>query len=303
MITRRTFTSLGTGAGLMGLVGLVGCRDVGGGASSAIEGPHIQSVCVSSGGGMTGGGESSELRRESDGTVVLSTRSREWHSSRETGVDYVLDESAFERLAEIANEYDLRAASTRKESEFMALDAPTSSLTFSLMDEDGMYDPDASFSISDSLQLTERDREGWRAVATALAELAAAAEGVPYLEPASLTLAASGTQYHFTLNESAAAQGLAERCPLQVTLQRDADGELFFALDEPLDVTDAPQSSAAAGSCCYDAAAGTVSFRSQDGEPTDSLFELGFIEDTYDIQFLADAELGEAYVWSNAWPE
>ncbi|MBR1829815.1 MAG: hypothetical protein IJ781_09990 [Atopobiaceae bacterium] len=156
----------------MGLQGLCGCKRGG----SDIEPSRIMSVSITSGGGMTGGGEWAELRREDDGTVVYSTRFREWHDSPETGADYVLDEGAFERMAQIANEYDLRAASKRKQSELVVLDAPTSRLSFDMMDESGMYDPDASFAISSEQELTKRDREGWRAVETALAELAARAE-------------------------------------------------------------------------------------------------------------------------------
>ena len=73
----------------MSLLGsLLGCKDGG----APIEASRIKSVRCSYGGGMTGGGESSELARQKDGTVTLVTSEREWHNSRERTVTYTLDE-------------------------------------------------------------------------------------------------------------------------------------------------------------------------------------------------------------------
>ena len=235
MLTRRAFAALMAGCGLMGLFG---CQ--GRGSSGELEGSRIRAVRYSSGGGMTGGGDSVELQRNKDGSVTLTTRSKEWHNSRETGMDYVVDASAFDRFAQIANEYDLPQASKRKMSEFQALDAPTSHLSFDLMTEDGEWDLDASFTISDDQELTDRDQEGWRAVTTALSELAAASDGVPYMEPILLTMSVDGYQYPFYLNDSPAAQDLASRGLLEVTVEDSADNEKAFLLEGPLDVSDTP---------------------------------------------------------------
>lgn len=296
MMTRRLFSTLGLGAAASGMLASLGCGR--GGAHVPVEASRIMSVRVTSGGGMTGGGESAELHRE-EGRVVLSTRSREWHDSRETGMDYVLSEDAFERMAQIAGEYGLAEAATRKQSPYVVLDAPTSRLSFSVMDESGMYNPDASFAISSEQELTERDREGWRAVETALAEMAAGAEGVPYEEPLTLTLVTSGVQYHFTLNDSTAARDLAARCPLDVSIEDYGENEKVFYLDDPLDASDTPLASGAAGSVCYFAPWGDVVFFYKDGAPYEGLYELGFIENDFEITFLADIEPGKASLWSN----
>ena len=294
MLTRRLFATLGLGAGLMGLFGLAGC-----GAKVAYEGSRIRSVTYSSGGGMTGGGVSSELRRQKDGTVTLSTRSRMWHNTRETGMDYIVDESAFDRFAEIANEYDLLKVSKRKESPLIALDAPTSSISYTVLDEDGTYDLDASFRISSTQDLSDRDWDGFNAVTVALAELASQSEGVPYEEPMTLTIVANGYQISFTLNDSSASRDLAERCPLDIELENYADNEKIFYLDEPLDTSDTPLAIGAKGTLCYFEPWNDVVFFYEEGAPYEGLYELGCIDDEYSIGFMGDLEPGSANLWSN----
>lgn len=294
MLTRRTFAKLGLGVPAMGLLGLLGCVK-----NVTYEGRLIKNIRYSSGGGMTGGGESSELGRQKDGSVTLLTRSREWHNSRETGMDYVVDESAFDRFAEIANEYNLLKASKRKDSDLIVYDAPSSSLSFTVMKEDGSYDTDASFRISDRQELTDREWEGFRAVVTALAELASQSEGVPYTEPITATLALQGVQYQFILNDSSASRDLASRCPIEIKLENYADNEKIFYLDEPLDVSDTPLAAGEAGTLCYFEPWNDVVFFYKDGAPYNGLYELGRVESDYTIQFLAEVEPCDGYLWSN----
>ena len=293
MLTRRAFAALMSGCGLMGLFG---CQ--GRGSSGELEGSRIRAVRYSSGGGMTGGGDSVELQRNKDGSVTLTTRSKEWHNSRETGMDYVVDASAFDRFAQIANEYDLPQASKRKMSEFQALDAPTSHLSFDLMTEDGEWDLDASFTISDDQELTDRDQEGWRAVTTALSELAAASDGVPYMEPILLTMSVDGYQYPFYLNDSPAAQDLASRGLLEVTVEDSAD-EKVFSLEEPLDVSDTPLATGAAGTLCYFEPEHSIVVLCDDEGPREGLYELGSARYEHDVMYFSEMHTGEAYVWNN----
>ncbi len=293
MLTRRAFAALMAGCGLMCLFG---CQ--GRGSSGELEGSRIRAVRYSSGGGMTGSGDSVELQRNKDGSVTLTTRSKEWHNSRETGMDYVVDASAFDRFAQIANEYDLPQASKRKMSEFQALDAPTSHLSFDLMTEDGEWDLDASFTISDDQELTDRDQEGWRAVTTALSELAAASDGVPYMEPILLTMSVDGYQYPFYLNDSPAAQDLASRGLLEVTVEDRAD-EKVFSLEEPLDVSDTPLATGAAGTLCYFEPENSIVVLCDDVEPREGLYELGSARYEHDVMYFSEMRTGEAYVWNN----
>ena len=297
MMTRRTFASLGGSALLLGALGLGGCD------STPIDPARIRSVRYTSGGGMTGGGNSTELCRQKDGSITLSTREREWHNSRETGMDYVCDESAFERLAQIANDYDLREVSKRRESKFQVLDAPTSSLIFTMMEEDGSYDDESSFSISSEQELTQRDREGWNAVLAALAGLASESEGVAYAEPFTVTIVSTGAQYNFVLNDSAAAVDLVKRCPLELELEDYEDKGKVFQLDEPLDIDDAPPASGEAGTLCYFEPLNEIVIFYADDAPQEGLYELGRIQITYNIRFLADIEPGPTRLWSSYFDE
>lgn len=295
MQTRRTFAIASAGACLTGVLGMLGCKGLG---STTYEGRLIRSVTYSYGGGMTGGGESIELRRQKDGSVTLSTREREWHDSRETGYDYVVNEAAFERFAEIANEYGLLKASKRKYSDMVVLDAATGHVSYTVMGEDGEYDLDASFSISSEQELSDKEWDGFNMVRTALTELAAESVGVAYLEPIRLTLVASGVQYQFVLNGSSAAQDLASRCPLDIKLEDYGTNEKIFYLDEPLDTSDTPPATGAAGTVCYFEPWNDVVFFYDEGEPHEGLYELGAIESAYDVQFLAEVEPGDHGLWS-----
>ena len=297
MMTRRAFTALGGGAFLLGPLGLGGCNAV------PIDPERIESVRHSSGGGMTGGGSSTELRRQKDGSVILSTREREWHNSRETGMDYACDASVFERLAQIANDYDLRAASKRRDQEFQTLDAPTSSLSFSMREKDGSYDIDSSFTISSEQELTARDHEGWNAVLAVFADVASESEGVAYEEPHAVTLSSVGMQHRFILNDSTAALELAKRCPLEIELEDYADDGKAFLLDDPLDVGDAPLTSGKAGTLCYLEPSNEVVAFYADAASQEGLYELGHIQYDYNVRSLAEVETGPSRLWSDMFIE
>lgn len=291
MLRRRTFA--GCMAGIAALA-LFGCD------SGQVEPGRIRSVSYTSGGGMTGGGVSSELRRNGDGTATLSTRERAWHNTRETGMDYVIGEEAFGIFASIANEYDLPRASRRRMSDLIALDAPTSSVSYVVEDDEGGYDVKASFSIGSEQELTAREREGFNAVAQALSELARESEGVPYAEPLELTVVSGGVQHHFVLNESAAAEELASRCPLEAVVESQGEGERVLRLDEPIDVSEATPATGKAGTLCYSEPQGCIVILTDDAGPHEGLFELGRVQEEYETQFLSDIEPGECGVWSNA---
>jgi hypothetical protein len=296
MITRRTFVQLGSEVGAMSLLGsLLGCKDGG----APIEASRIKSVRCSYGGGMTGGGESSELARQKDGTVTLVTSEREWHNSRERTVTYTLDESAFERFAEIANTYDLRRASKRKMSDLIAYDAATGTISYTLTDENGGYDINNSFRIHSNQELTDHEREGYRAVFQALAELAGSNEGVESIEPITASLSVRGVQYRFFLNESSASHDLAGRCPLTVEIENYSDNEKIFYLDSPLDVSDTPLATGAAGTICYYAPWNDAVIFYGEAAPAEGLYELGVCESAFDVQYIAEIEPGEAHFSTN----
>lgn len=300
MLTRRSLVRMGGAAALLFgcLSGLFGCAP--GGSGEAMEADRIQAVRLTSGGGMTGGFSSTELARQADGTISLVTSEKTWHNERARYVTYAVEADAFDKIAAIANDYDLRGASKRRRSDLVVLDADTTTLRFELMDEQGSYDVDGSFSISSEQELSDREREGWRAVARALSEMAGSHEGVESLEPLRFTLVVRGAQYQLIASECLAVEDLATRTPLDIELTDTAEGNKAFRLDEPLDVSDAPQARAVAGTLCYDSAEGIVVFFCSDGTPTDHLFELGKVESDFETAFIAETEPGSYTLWSNS---
>ncbi len=294
MLTRRALITLSVEAGSLALLGFSGCT------VAPTENGSLKYVRYSSGGGMEGGNESSELSRAKDGTVSLVVSSKEWHNARATTDTYELDESAFDAFVQIAEEYDLARAAKRKESELIALDAPTSSISYGYVGSDGLLDYDQSFTVSSTQDLSDKEREGCRAVMNALAELASTHEGVHTQEPISFTLSAKGYPYTFVSNDSPAVEDLAERMPLSIKLEDHSDNEKTFHLDESLDVSDTPLATGAAGTLCYDAPSNDVVIFCADVAPADGLYELGRIGEDYSIESLAKIEPGDYTMWSNA---
>lgn len=149
----------------MALFGLFGC------GSEQLEASRISSVRYASGGGMEGGGSSIKLERQKDGSITLECRSRERWDSRELIDTYQIDESVFEEFAHLSNEYGLPRASRRGPSPFEVLDAPTLSIAYMILDEKGALDLDASFTVNSTQDLSNRELEGFDAVASALRAL------------------------------------------------------------------------------------------------------------------------------------
>lgn len=281
----------------MGFFDLFGCKRK---SAHVYEGRLIKSVRYSYGGGMSGGDDTIELARQDDGSVLLTTRKKMWYNSRATGFDYVLDESVLDRFAEIANEYDLLNASTRKYSDLIALDAATGHLSYSVMTDEGKYDGDASFSISSEQELSSKESEGYRAVREALYALAEEGEGAEYIDPIALTITVAGTQYQFVLNDSACAEAFAKDCPSDVTLEAYGENGLSIGLEGPLATDEGPDATGEAGTVCYDASANTLVILFGDTDDTDGLVELGRTEDRFEVDYLDDIEPGsDAFIYTN----
>ena len=285
----------------MGLFDLFGCKKK---SAHVYEGRLIKSVRYSYGGGMSGGDDTVELARQDDGSVLLTTRKKMWHNSRATGFDYVLDESVFDRFAEIANEYDLLNASTRKYSDLIALDAATGHLSYSVLTEEGKYDGDASFSISSEQELSKKESDGYRAVREALYSLAEEGEGTEYTEPISLTVTVDAVQHQFVLNDSACAESFAENCPSNATLEAFGDNGLAFELEEPLASHDGPEATGEKGTVCYDSSANDIVILLEDIEDVEGLIEIGRTKDSFEVNYLEDIESGsDAYIYTNYFDE
>ena len=112
----------------------------------------LKSCEYSVGGGMLGGSERLELRRDGDRAVLIH-RKRETHADREVICKYKLSAEPLDRAAQIALKYDLYEASKRPRSRVQILDGDTSHIEFTFSKGD--------FSISDQLILSVRMRKGF----------------------------------------------------------------------------------------------------------------------------------------------
>ena len=91
---------------------------------------EFESCMVSTGGGMTGGYQNTELRREKDGSATLTERHKEWHYEREEKTVFPVSEETFAHVAELVNKYDLYTASKRRMSRIQILDGDTTTVSF-----------------------------------------------------------------------------------------------------------------------------------------------------------------------------
>ena len=111
-------------------------------------------------------------------------------------------------------------------------------------------------------------------------------------------MSVDGYQYPFYLNDSPAAQDLASRGLLEVTVEDRAD-EKVFSLEEPLDVSDTPLATGAAGTLCYFEPEHSIVVLCDDEEPREGLYELGSARYEHDVMYFSEMRTGEAYVWNN----
>lgn len=148
----------------MTMLGLTACEDADAVQPVLVAGEDLFSVGYSYGGGMDGGTDSISLTRDGRGALLEWSRQETWDAREKKGRAR-LDAAAFDEFERIALEYDLRAASERPDSEFQALDAATSSITFAYVDEDGETDVDGMFTVSSTQDLDKRQTEGfWTAI-------------------------------------------------------------------------------------------------------------------------------------------
>ena len=151
----------------------------------------LKSCEYSVGGGMTGGSERFELRRDGDGAVLIH-RKRETHADREVICKYSKDAGTLDRAVQIALEYDLYGASKRPRSRIEILDGDTSHVEFTFSK--------GEFSVSDRLILSPRMRQGFSEFRDYLYSLAAG-ECEKSLEPQNARLhLKSGYNLRFTVD-------------------------------------------------------------------------------------------------------
>ncbi len=210
----------------------------------------LERCSTSTGGGMTGGSRSATLKRDGDGGAVLEVREREWHGAREFTTVYRVDPAAFDRIAEMVNEYDLYAASRRPRSNVVVLDGDTTSVSFDYSKGD--------FYVYDGLSLTRKMSEGFDRVVAYLYSLAEG-EGTVTVEPQIARLyLKNGYTLRFTVEnvfDGRLEEALGEECGTS----RFGDFGIAVGRGEVLDVSGAqPTGEVSAGDIVYDPESGRI---------------------------------------------
>ena len=168
MMARRAFIK--AFAGVLATLGLASCDAKETPQDDTVAGESLYQVSYGYGGGMDGGSKSVELTRDAGG-ALLTWSNRASASDKEQAGKKKLDASAFDEFERMVIDYDLRAASECPDSEIQALDAATSTVTFSYVDEEGGMDVDSMFSVSDTQDLDDMQWDGFLKVCDALKAL------------------------------------------------------------------------------------------------------------------------------------
>ena len=154
---------------------------------------EFESCMVSTGGGMTGGYQSTELRREKDGSATLTERHKEWHYEREEKTVFPVSEETFAHVAELVNKYDLYTASKRRMSRIQILDGDTTTVSF--------HFGKRYFSIRQLQRKWPSARKGYREVIEYLNSIPHG-EGVTTREKQRLRLLLGGYNLMFTVEDA-----------------------------------------------------------------------------------------------------
>ena len=139
-----------------------------------VKNAELDSAAWSSGGGMTGGHRSAELKRDG-GRAVLVIESREWHNSDLTRVTYTLGEEVLDELKTLIIKARVPILSKRSYSKTFALDGDTS--TFRCSFSSGSY-----YSVSSQQRMLPSENDRFYALRDYLYSLASG-EGVTEIIP------------------------------------------------------------------------------------------------------------------------
>ena len=215
-----------------------------------VRNDELKSCSVSTGGGMLGGYSYSQLKKQKDGTVTLEVRSKGTHEEREVKTVYQLTPEALEHIKELVNEHNLYGASKRRYSKIYALDADTTSISFSYAQN--------AFSVSENQVMSRKMFAGFNEVIRYMSSLAAG-EGVTTVEPQTATLyLKSGYTLQFKV-EDAFDGKLDETLSVKREVSRFEENGIVLCADEQPDCSAAaPVTSADAATIVYDGESGQI---------------------------------------------
>ena len=255
----------------------------------ALKKDTLRSCRVYTGGGMLGGYQETAISRNKDGSVTLTTRSKQEHSMREVTTVYKVDPEVLDHIRDLVVDYNLYGASKRPYGDEYVLDGDTTSIAFSFSTE--------SFSISE-MQLqrsTAKMKAGFNEFVQYMHSLEKG-EGVTTVEPQSAMLyLKSGYTLHFVVEDvfDGRLDGILSE-EWEVSPYRE-NGIVLHAGSAP-DLTGAePVESAPAGSIIYDPESGEIAVLYADYQSARPFYLLAGLEPYTQTAFPLIREMEGAY--------
>lgn len=113
------------------VMGLFGC-------GKSVNNQKLISYSVSSGGGMTGGGSSSEIKYVG-GDLLLVSRTSEYWFEDDTVKEYLIDEAVLEEIGDVFKKYKMSGWHNKTFTDMFVADGPSTSYSFSFSDGGYIY--------------------------------------------------------------------------------------------------------------------------------------------------------------------
>ncbi len=232
----------------------------------------LKSVDYSFGGDMLGSYKAARLETDGHGGARLVLRGKKHHAARVVTATYEVPGSALQKAKEMMLAYDMYGASKRPRSDLIALDAGSSTLSFSFVDKPG-------FDVGSELKFSDKQRNGYRAIHEYLYGLAKGKQPVSVQkEERRISLNITGYQLRFNIRDSVAKEDY-DLLGGKHRVTPHGDNAKIFYPSRKFDVSGlSPAKSGAAGSLAYYEPRGEVMIFFNPFEPMPGLYELGELE-------------------------
>ena len=134
------------------MLGLFGCSKV-----PNVKNKELISYVYSSGGGMTGGGNSTKISMI-DGEVILTYSNAEWWYDDNDITEYKLDKAVLTDIESVFRQYKMQNWNGKKFTNMFVADGPSYSYSFRFEDNTGVFFSSQVYPASYSKKLAEIDK-------------------------------------------------------------------------------------------------------------------------------------------------
>lgn len=235
----------------------------------------LGSVRYSYGGDMMGSYESVTLSGDEGDTATLIFESKSFHAARMQTTTYEVPIGELEKVKEMMLEYNQYAGSKRPRSKIQVMDGGTATLSF-------YFNEGGSFSLSDNLNLTKKQNEGFWAIRNYISGLAQGRTPVSQeIEERRLQVSIDGYTEIFNIRDGVTDEDLA-MLGGEHEVTSYGDNEKIFYPERKLDVSCLNEAGpGGAGTLAYYEPWGDVVIFYGDFQPAPGLYELGSLDHVY----------------------